>query len=350
MSGTPEGISGFRGAILTKDGSEARVYTNIENAVATPIGDIYSATSEPGKSKTYTLVGDDAGNNNIPWSVVERDDAVVTTTGTGEDRVVTFGGTVSDLGGTFTCSGENGCEAPVRGTDGSVPDATSAGGWTFAPTNPNGKIDVDDEDGYLQFGWWLNMKGDDVDDGFDLRTFADAPDMTAIGTLQGSVEGSATYRGGAAGKWAIASTTEDATAGGHFTATATIGVDFDADNSPSSPANDKVGITVSGTITDFMTGTTSRPGWRVNLIADNDEVPGNDLAAFGSLDAMMSGQTLRSTWKTGGAVDGTGTWEASFHGSEKDTTHPTAVDGTFNADIADGKVGRIQGAFGATKQ
>ena len=44
MSGTPEGISGFRGAILTKDRAEARVYSDIENAAATPIDDIYSAS------------------------------------------------------------------------------------------------------------------------------------------------------------------------------------------------------------------------------------------------------------------------------------------------------------------
>ena len=40
--------------------------------------------------------------------------------------------------------------------------------------------------------------------------------------------GSATYKGGAAGKYAVASTTADASyEGGHFTADATLMVDFD---------------------------------------------------------------------------------------------------------------------------
>ena len=134
--------------------------------------------------------------------------------------------------------------------------------------------------------------------------------------------------------------------GGHFTATATIGVDFDADRTPTTSGNDEEGITVSGMITDFMTGTTRR-GWRVNLIADNDSDPANDLVPLESLTATV-GQNLRSTWKTGGAVDGTGTWDATFHGSDEDTGHPLAVVGTFNAEIAGGTVGRIQGAFGAT--
>ena len=70
---TPEAISGFRGAILTKDRAEARVYTNIEDAVATLMDGIYSATSAPGKPKTYTVV-DATDTNNVPWMKVTRAD------------------------------------------------------------------------------------------------------------------------------------------------------------------------------------------------------------------------------------------------------------------------------------
>ena len=239
--------------------------------------------------------------------------------------------------------------APVRTTDGSVADGGL--GWTFAPTDPNGKIDVVDNDGYVQFGWWLNMKGDDVADGFDVQTFATATGYEEFAEVPGTsdvVTGSATYTGGAAGKWAIASTTEDTTEGGHFTATATLGVNFDADLDAMDEMNDKAGVSVSGSITDFMTGATSRPSWKVTLTVDSDgEDPSVQPAMI--LPATDPGVTGDSKWTTGGAVDGTGTWEASFHGSEKDTGHPMAVDGTFNADIAGGSVGRIQGAFGATK-
>ena len=109
----------------------------------------------------------------------------------------------------------------------------SPGTWTFAPTNPNGTIDVTDNDGYVQFGWWLNQIGKDVDDGFNVRTFASADGYDAFEVVRGDsadVTGSATYTGGAAGKWAIAEHhRRQRTEGGHFTATATLGVDFDAD-------------------------------------------------------------------------------------------------------------------------
>ena len=43
-----------------------------------------------------------------------------------------------------------------------------------------------------------------------------------------AVEGSATYKGGAAGKYAILSTTDESASGGHFTANATLRANFDA--------------------------------------------------------------------------------------------------------------------------
>ena len=346
QSGTaPDAISGFRGAILTKKGAEAHVYTDIENATATPIDDIYSASSAPGKPKVYTLATDTAGNNNINWSDANRANTTNTITGSGETQTTTFAGDVRGLAGTFTCTGS--CTAPTETAQSVI--SGQSGTWTFKPNNASGTIDVAD-DKYLQFGWWMNAKGNDVDDGYDIRTFASAPGMTAYAGQGGSATtGSATFTGGAAGKWAMASTTSNSTAGGHFTATATLGVDFDADSTPDSDANDKNGVSVSGTISNFMTGDTARPNWRVELTVDsNTDTTGNQpLSELGA--TVGTGQNAAATWKTGGAVDGTGTWSASFWGAEKDTSHPTDVTGTFNAAIASGAVGRIQGAFGASQ-
>ena len=356
----PDAISGFRGAILTKGGAEAHVYTDIEDAVARTIGGIYSkASGGPNAPESYTVSGD-GGTLELPtinWDDVTRADSSQVMTAGDPNPTTTFAGSVGGLPGTFSCTAQD-CTAPTRETDGSVPDDTTATDWTFAPTDPNGTIDVADKDGYLQFGWWLNPKGKDVDDGFNVRIFADAPGMTKIAESLDGVEGSATYTGGAAGKWAIASTTEDRTDGGHFTATATLGVDFDADmNGDATDGNDKLGVSVSGMITDFMTGDVSRPDWSVALTLD-DVVPdvASDPTTLGvqTADNLPPDVTGGATWSTGGAVDGTGTWEASFYGSEKVTSHPLAAEGTFNAAIAasvDGNaVGRIRGAFGATKQ
>ena len=345
---TPEAISGFRGAILTKDRAEARVYTNIEDSVATLMDGLglYSATSAPGKPKTYTVGDDAAGNINVPWTKVTRPDNNEEIDRSGALPVTTFAGSVTGLAGVFSCTGAD-CMAPARETNGSVPEATAATGWKFAPTDPNGTIDVPDDDGYVQFGWWLNMKGKDLEDGFEVQTFASATDYAVIDTaLKGeTVTGSATYTGGAAGKWAIASTTEDTTDGGHFTATATLGVDFDVNTAAENETANKMGVSVSGMITDFMTGDVSRPNWKVTLTLDNNaEAPG--VQPDDELPAMVAGTTK---WTTGGAVDGTGDWTGNFHGSEKVTTHPMAVVGTFDAAIASGDVGWIRGAYGATK-
>ena len=290
-------------------------------------------------------VDENTNTHSIPWSAAKRADDKSATTGAGDTGKTTFAGSVRGLAGTFSCTGAN-CTPPVP-VNGAI---TSGGTWTFVPTVADDTIDVDDED-YLQFGWWLNMKGDDVEAGFDVQTFASAPDMMESTELVGdTVEGSATYTGGAAGKWAIASTTEDTTEGGHFTATATLGVDFDADLDPATDANDENGVSFSGTITDFMTGDVSRPNWKVTLTFDGDAGTEGVQPAVptANLDAgMIEGV---STWTTGGAVDGEGTWNANFYGSEAETTHPMAVVGTFNAGIADGAVGRIQGAYGATKE
>ena len=356
MSGTPEGISGFRGAILTKDGAEARVYTDIENAAATPILRLYRSASDPAELTVHYNVRDVllvSGEKDILWSDTKRDDTAENAVGLGVGRVTTFAGSVRGLPGTFSCMG-TGCMVPARNPNGTV-DADNPGTWTFTPTNPSGTIDVVDKDGYLQFGWWLNPLGTRVEQGFEVATFAMASGYldsagAARGDLMGTLLGSATYTGGAAGKWAIASTTEDRTDGGHFTATATLGVNFDANSADVGATPDKLGVSVSGMITDFMTGDVRRPGWSVAL--SYDVTPNITTDGHGTTVPAEIAANATTTWTTGGAVDGTGTWEATFHGEEDETMHPMAVDGTFHAAIAafgDTAVGRIQGAFGATK-
>ena len=165
----PEAISGFRGAILTKDRAEARVYTNIEDAVATAIGGIYQSSSRPGQPDVYGVfetVNDNTNIDGIPWSVVKRTDDKSATTGAGSTAKTTFAGSVRGLAGMFSCTGTCNPPVPVAGV------VTSGEMWTFVPTVTDGTIDVVDDDGYLQFGWWLNMLGKDVEDGFEVQTFA----------------------------------------------------------------------------------------------------------------------------------------------------------------------------------
>ena len=220
----PDAITGYRGKILTTDTAELHVYTNIADAVATPISHLYRSENLQGKPAVYTVT-DDGTNDSIMWSQAKRADSVTTETGTGDDAVTTFNGTVRGVAGTFSCTAP--CTVPTVPQDAAALTGAS-GAWTFVPTNANGMIDVPDA-AYLSFGWWLNQLADDT---YQTDVFTAVEGMDPNTQAAATVDGTATYKGGAAGKWAIASTTDDTTAGGHFTATATLTANFDASNDP----------------------------------------------------------------------------------------------------------------------
>ena len=252
-SSRPDGITGWRGATLKKDGDTTVIYSNIADSVATEIGDIYGAASDPGEPEHFDVTADTAVEDgtptahDIPWSEVKRaDDKSITTDG--DDAKTTFVGSVSGLPGTFTCTVGD-CDVP------SGDDLTSSDAWTFVPDNANGKIDVPDS-AHVSFGWWLNATS--IADEYEFDAFANATGMGEARGVAGSLKDSATYKGGAAGKWAMQSTTDDSASGGHFTANATLTANFDADNTPDSgDGNDELGVSIGGTITDFMTGDVS---------------------------------------------------------------------------------------------
>ena len=120
------------------------------------------------------------GTTNVPWAKVTRPDnnEDVDRSDPADAPVTTFAGSVTGLAGVFSCTATG---AVLLARPRRAPPTVrwsllvQPGTWTFAPTDPNGTIDVPDDDGYVQFGWWLNMKGKDVDDGFDVQTFASAP-------------------------------------------------------------------------------------------------------------------------------------------------------------------------------
>ena len=221
------------------------------------------------------------------------------------------------------------------------------GSWAFVPTDPEGTIDVADS-AYLSFGWWLNKTGDDS---YEVDVFhAAATGMTPNTGAGSALEGTATYRGGAAGKFAIQSTTEDSAEGGHFTASATLVANFDADldGDDTTVDNNESGVSISGTINDFMTGAVSRDNWKVTLMPfDTDTADTADGLQTPAEVGDITGAP--AVWDTGGAVDGMGTWDASFYGEEDETDHPMAATGEFDAQIGDGDIATISGAFAATK-
>ena len=89
------------------------------------------------------------------------------------------------------------------------------GTWIFKPANPENRVMSAQDTAYASYGWWIK-KG--TDGKYTASAFTDnkgtAPTDLAISDLRGT----ATYRGGAAGKYALYSTTGGTNDAGHFTA------------------------------------------------------------------------------------------------------------------------------------
>ena len=386
----PDMIEGFRGVELMAKDRTLWIYTDIMDATAgtheEKLDAMYRSTSAADKAKVYPMRAA-AEDGNIPWENARRDDTMLVTTGlaTETTAVHKFTGSVDGVPGTFSCTGANtACVAPMANrTDGGLSaesitaTITGTAGWEFAPTDPDGteagdaKADTD----YLAFGWWLHKRGatQPIDEQMNVAVFAQATGLTkrmaddtddATTELAGTgteLTGSATYMGGAAGKYAMESTIEDTAQGGHFTAMAKFTANFDADaDGDSADGNDRTGISLTGMIDNFMTGDMARD-WTVELTYD-DNTAATDVASRTTamespvaLGDIMTGActgantcgVATATWDTGGASEGMGTWTASYYGGKKTTDIPTAVAGTFDATIREG-VARIIGAFGAT--
>ena len=368
-SGAVDPLTGFRGAMLNNadDRQTIVVYSDIEDAEATPLFDEYSNVRPPNEPRQYYVDRDnDQGNamimaGDIPWNQVTRPNSVFTETpGVDEDvmeddvnAMTSFVGMVRGVPGTFSCEGTltAACGRPTELEDGKYSDVTSTMAnevWLFTPDSAAATVDVPDGDGHLVFGWWLQKDADGVPTGVDVFATAmgmgEAARTDAANTVT-DLEGSATYSGGAAGKYALHSLGGANSEAGHWTASASLMADFDVE-APN--GDDDNGFTLSGTIEDFMTGETARD-WTVMLMtpdqnATTEGMQGlSDFATTGN--NSLGESTLTTEWDIGGAVKGTGNWRAEVWGGDTDE-HPMAVTGEFNASL--GTVGSILGAFGAT--
>ena len=215
------------------------------------------------------------------------------------------------------------------------------------------------------------------------------------------LKGSATYTGQAAGYYATRAAGSAEATSGRFTATATLKANFDAAagtvgpngsgeltagnfggaGQPSSldkdrkaytitndnPAEGVVyirppvvapGVSLAGSkIHDFMAEDgTAMAGWVVNLNAAALRQPG-DVMVDGTDDngrredyidalnaAKAAGMLEGTTSGTGYAMEWTGVWDASFHGTNT-ATLPTGVVGTFQAEAGSANPTEVDGAI-----
>ena len=219
---------------------------------------------------------------------------------------VIVAGSYWGVSGTYYCTPTGG------GTDCSAAVAemglTLGGGtWSFKPTNPEARVMSAPDGDYASYGWWLHTatNGDLTASAFVARrgTAEPASGITAL-------MGTATYVGGAAGKYALSSTTGGTNDAGHFTARATLEANFNDD-------------TISGTIDNFM-GAGGAKDWSVELrestIGDTGPISSDGTAAAAGNETV---------WTIGGdAAGAAGSWSGSLQENGDDGV-PAIATGTF---------------------
>ena len=184
------------------------------------------------------------------------------------------------------------------------------------------------DDAYASYGWWLHKSADGDYTASAFRDFkGTAPDAVTIADLNGT----AIYRGGAAGKYVYSSTggTNDA---GHFTARVTLEATFGAEHE------------VEGTIDGFVGADGQSRNWSVELKKSGI----SDAGAMQAADGQTVSETnplMTTVW----TIDGTdaaaaGEWSGMLQ-DEDEGGVPKVATGTFTSEYS--TAGNMVGAFGA---
>ena len=242
-----------------------------------------------------------------------------TSEGTDADEGREFTGTFAGGSGRFRCLGS---DCSVTLDDEGMPTAMG-GTWAFAPDS-GAMVQIPDYH-HLYFGWWLNEKEDPT---YGFQTFADGVGFDGAANVTADMEGTATYRGAAAGVWAqtvISGGQVTEASSGEFTAEAVLTANFFGTQDPGA---------VSGQIGSFKDGAgESLNGWRVTLVTTPLTVGA----------ASFAGST---GGEIGAGTSGEGSWEGRFHGTDGADTNarPIHVTGRFDLHFPGA---HLAGAFGA---
>ena len=264
---------------------------------------------------------------------------------------VTIAGSYYGVAGTYACTpadAADGCRVN-RTANGYVLVLSGTGGgtWTFTPGNPDARVTEMPDMAYASFGWWLRKHGEEEGD-WTASAFARPRGTVPAATDVGALTGSATYVGGAAGKYAISAPTGGTNEGGHFTATATLTAKFAA-------STDSRGDFLTGTIDRFKVGNDgAERDWSVNLNVDQTETFNNITNTGGSGGTATTVNANYTTWTIGGVTadrtdneGGRGLWQAQMYETGDDGV-PKVVTGIFHAEY--GNSGKMVGGFGAEKR
>ena len=322
------------------DSYEAIVYSNIEDP---KMGKKFGSAANPATATSYQYQLADgelsaATINAMPRNVVFT--GVTRTAGTETFHLrspnptletrIPVPGSYHGVSGTYYCNPTTdsaGCSASVDSEGGFMLD-TDTGAWTFRPSNAEARVLDSADDAYASYGWWIKKSEGDL--AYSASAFVDQKGDVPVAAGLDDLSGMAKYVGGAAGKYALYSTTGGTNDAGHFTAAATLDADFNANM-------------IEGTIDTFMGADGQRREWSVKLkkfpIITGTGVIGDSSVSDGT------------TWTIDGtAADGAGWWSGTLR-NDGDDNVPQVATGTFYSeyDSAGHSAGKMVGAFGANK-
>ena len=310
-AGTEYSMRNAKAVVYSNQGPDTRTpWAKAPHGLTATVGDADVFTVPGDASKSITSDGFPSGAGKVTFPL----DTGVTQ--------VTVDGAYAGASGTYFCTGAD-CAASA--TTAGV-ELSGGGGWTFVPDD--GAMVVRKDSSYTHFGWWLSTTAA-APSGVDLVHGGGFGADNGLSSDFDDIEGTASYKGYAAGKYAMSSPGEGSYDAGHFVADASLTANFGDENTEGM---------LSGTIDNFVANDTPRD-WSVDL-------------AETTLAAGAVASTAEATWTLASetVADANGTWEAQMHGGggAKDDGVPTDVSGAFQAGYS--TVGSILGAFGATRE
>lgn len=268
-----------------------------------------------------------------------------------------FGGTLGGASGSYHCQSVDGTTSCTVLNTGAA--FTFSTGWVFYPSSAATGVRVPD-DFFMWFGWWSEQTLSN--ETFDFQANHGCGNSTtncAVDTVEASVTGTFTYRGHAAGRYAIYQPLGGQSGHGPFTADAVLIADF-------GDATTDI-VTVSGTIENFS----DHPDWEVTLKPGTINTAGDTTVAGPVNDPNTTNVTNDGpvSWAIGDNVfdSDSSSWSAAFYSNltnnDQDRAAGVAADhqrvgvvpygmaGAFYAEhglVANSVVvGKMIGAFGA---
>ena len=340
-SGAPS-ISGFT----------ARPYTRQVGVEGQETLYLYTNIQAPGGVDFWKIYGLEVGSISGSGDTLAKPGGTPSQDKTTNPTKTTVSGSYAGVSGTFTCTTATYCAGTgvtitptglvTRDTNNQRVFTTN-GTWTFKPGNITSDVQQTRDNEHLFFGIWVREPSvaseahafqyivGGLSNGNSTRP--------TLGTNFSDLSGTATFSGGAIGKYVTRNQVGENAKIGTFTASANFTANFDDDN-------------LEGRITNFRDKGQTLPGeWNVYLGAANN-VPAN--FSNGSLTGGVSSARI-------GGVQATGAWTATLYGSGNVllsdrakypvTRYPVAdlagLTGTFRASSTDNNTA-LAGTFGAT--